>query len=82
MPKEGQVAMDFTGERGKVITDVKEIQQLANTRNNVVSIKIHSRQLSHRNQFCIGGRIFEGRRMGTARVMELSHASFSLFIFS
>lgn len=44
MPKEGQVAMDFTGERGKVITDIKEIQQLANTRNQVVSIKIHSRQ--------------------------------------
>ncbi|KAJ7391954.1 SH3/SH2 adaptor [Desmophyllum pertusum] len=35
MTKEGQVAMDFTGERGKVITDVKEIQQLANTRHKV-----------------------------------------------
>lgn len=37
--------MDFTGERGKVITDVKEIQQLANTRHKVVRITIHSCQL-------------------------------------
>lgn len=44
MTKEGQVAMDFSGERGKVITDIKEIQQLANTRNKVVRIKIHLRQ--------------------------------------
>lgn len=44
MTKEGQVAMDFSGERGKVITDTKEIQQLANTRNKVVSIRIHLRQ--------------------------------------
>ena len=35
--KEGQVAMDFTGERGRVITDSKEIQELANTRNKAVS---------------------------------------------
>ena len=42
--KEGQVAMDFSGERGKVITDMKEIQQLANTRNKVVRIDIDPRQ--------------------------------------
>lgn len=41
MTKEGQVAMDFSGERGKVITDMKEIQQLTNTRNKVVSVRIH-----------------------------------------
>ncbi|XP_078377048.1 growth factor receptor-bound protein 14-like isoform X1 [Oculina patagonica] len=35
MTREGQVAMDFSGERGKVITDMKEIQQLTNTRNKV-----------------------------------------------
>lgn len=35
--KEGQVAMDFTGKSGKVITNTKEIQKLANTRNKVVS---------------------------------------------
>ena len=28
--------MDFTGERGRVITDSKEIQELANTRNKAV----------------------------------------------
>jgi len=38
--REGQVAMDFSGETGKVITDMKEIQQLANTRNKVVRLKI------------------------------------------
>ena len=42
--KEGQVAMDFSGERGKVITDMKEIQQLANTRNRVVRINVDRRQ--------------------------------------
>jgi len=42
--KEGQVAMDFSGERGKVITDMKEIQQLANTRNKVVRINSDPRQ--------------------------------------
>lgn len=42
--KEGQVAMDFSGERGKVITDIKEIQQLANTRNKVVRINFDPRQ--------------------------------------
>ena len=35
--KEGQVAMDFTGKSGKVITNSKEIQKLGNTRNKVVS---------------------------------------------
>lgn len=39
--KEGRVPMDFTGERGKVITDINEIQQLADTRNNAVRIKIY-----------------------------------------
>ena len=42
--KEGQVAMDFSGERGKVITDMKEIQELTNTRNKVVRINIDPRQ--------------------------------------
>lgn len=32
--REGRVPMDFSGERGKVITDLNEIQQLANIRNN------------------------------------------------
>lgn len=44
--KEGRVPMDFTGERGKVITDLNEIQQLANTRNNVVRVKLHSLSLT------------------------------------
>lgn len=42
--KEGRVPMDFTGERGKVITDINEIQQLADTRNNAVRIKLYPRQ--------------------------------------
>ena len=29
--------MDFTGKRGRIITDDKEIQELSNTRNKVVS---------------------------------------------
>lgn len=33
--KEGQVAMDFTGDRGRLITDSKVIQELANSRNRV-----------------------------------------------
>lgn len=44
--KEGRVPMDFTGERGKVITDLNEIQRLANTRNNVVRVKLHSLSLT------------------------------------
>ena len=47
--KEGQVAMDFTGERGRVITDSKEIQELANTRQKVVSVGVTSLLLG----FCI-----------------------------
>lgn len=41
--KDGQVAMDFSGEGGKIITDTKEIQQLANTRNKVVRNLINPR---------------------------------------
>ena len=42
--KEGQVAMDFTGKSGKVITNTKEIQKLANTRNKVVSNELCGRK--------------------------------------
>lgn len=51
--KEGRVPMDFTGERGKVITDLNEIQQLANTRNNVVRVKLHSLSLTNGFYFFI-----------------------------
>ena len=47
--REGRVPMDFTGERGKVITDLNEIQQLANIRNNAVRVKFYS--LSFANFF-------------------------------
>ncbi|CAH3150006.1 unnamed protein product [Porites evermanni] len=47
--KEGQVAMDFTGKSGKVITNSKEIQKLANTRNKV---KINQRSASQNFIHC------------------------------
>ncbi|XP_020617079.1 growth factor receptor-bound protein 7-like isoform X1 [Orbicella faveolata] len=56
--REGQVAMDFSGETGKVITDMKEIQQLANTRNKVTLTRRISSQRFVPTDTAVSGQQF------------------------